>query len=117
MALSFARQKSDLEELRRVLKTLDSTAQIIAKIAKLADENADEIAAELIRARQKFEGEWMAARPAVPVSMYPLLGPRPEPGFDLVDLATGGRDLIGSEGFERLEPVIDEPSPTSPGTP
>lgn len=32
VALSFARQKSDLEELRRVLKTLESTAQIIAKI-------------------------------------------------------------------------------------
>jgi pyruvate kinase len=32
VALSFARQKSDVEELRRVLATLGSTAQIIAKI-------------------------------------------------------------------------------------
>ena len=32
VALSFARQKSDLEELRRVLKKLGSTAQIVAKI-------------------------------------------------------------------------------------
>ncbi len=32
VALSFARQKSDIEELRRVLQTLESTAQIIAKI-------------------------------------------------------------------------------------
>lgn len=32
VALSFARQKSDVEELRRVLRSLDSTAHIIAKI-------------------------------------------------------------------------------------
>ncbi|MDQ6625300.1 MAG: pyruvate kinase [Verrucomicrobiota bacterium] len=32
VALSFARQKSDVEELRGVLKMLESTAQIIAKI-------------------------------------------------------------------------------------
>jgi pyruvate kinase len=32
VALSFARQKSDVEELRRVLTTLESSAQIIAKI-------------------------------------------------------------------------------------
>jgi pyruvate kinase len=32
VALSFARQKSDLDELRRVIQTLDSTAQVIAKI-------------------------------------------------------------------------------------
>ena len=32
VALSFARQKSDIEELRHVLETLESTAQIIAKI-------------------------------------------------------------------------------------
>lgn len=32
VALSFARQPSDLEELRRVLGTLQSTAQIVAKI-------------------------------------------------------------------------------------
>ncbi len=32
VALSFARQKSDVEELRRVIETLNSTAQIVAKI-------------------------------------------------------------------------------------
>jgi len=32
VALSFARQRSDIEELRRVLQTLESTAQVIAKI-------------------------------------------------------------------------------------
>ena len=32
VALSFARQKSDLEELRRVMKLLESTAHIVAKI-------------------------------------------------------------------------------------
>jgi len=32
VALSFARQRSDLDELRHVLQTLDSTAQVVAKI-------------------------------------------------------------------------------------
>ncbi len=37
--------------------------------------------------------------------MYLLLGPPLSPSFDLADLATGGRDLVGTQDIERLEPV------------
>ncbi len=47
VALSFARQPSDLEELRRVLQTLQSTAQIVAKIE---DQSAVREIDEMIRA-------------------------------------------------------------------
>ncbi len=46
VALSFARQPSDLEELRRVLQTLESTAQIVAKIE---DQSAVREIDEMIR--------------------------------------------------------------------
>ena len=45
VALSFARQKSDLEELRRVLKKAKSTAQIVAKIE---DQSAVRLIDEMI---------------------------------------------------------------------
>ncbi len=40
---------------------------------------------------------WLRDRPAVPATMYLLIGPRPAPGFDLRELATGGRDLVGAQ--------------------
>ncbi len=45
VALSFARKKSDLQELRRVLKKVKSTAQIVAKIE---DQSAVRLIAEMI---------------------------------------------------------------------
>jgi pyruvate kinase len=47
VALSFARQSSDLDELRRVLQTLDSTAHVVAKIE---DQSAVREIDEMIRA-------------------------------------------------------------------
>jgi hypothetical protein len=38
--------------------------------------------------------------------MYILLGPRIRPGFDMYDLATGGRDLI-QPTEQPLEPLND----------
>ena len=63
------------------------------------------------------EAAWHATRPAVPATMFVLVGPPIAPGFDLADLATGGRDVIGSEGFERLEPLTDEPEVPAPEAP
>ena len=34
---------------------------------------------------------------------------------DLADLATGGRDLIGTQEFERLEPLYDDDATSADG--
>lgn len=101
-----------IDSLREILLlTTDQRARkaILDKLAELTDDSSEELAAEIFEQRKRFEHEWRANRPAVPASMYVLIGARLRAGFDLEDLATGGRDLIGSEGFERLEPVVDAP--------
>jgi hypothetical protein len=118
----FGRRERALAGLREMLLiTSDNAARqrLIDKIAELADEDADVVAAELLEARTQFERTWKDARPAINATMFILLGPRIAPGFDLGDLATGGRDLVGTEGFERLEPLTDEPTnePTIVPTP
>jgi hypothetical protein len=90
-----------------VLVTQDDKARIrlLAKLAELAERGANELASELLDARRTFETAWLAARPAVPASMYVLIGAPLSPAFDLGDLATGGRDLVGAAPLERLEPA------------
>lgn len=103
-------QQRAIDGLRELLLiTSDRAARqhIIEKIATLANENAADIAAEMLIARKQFQREWNETRPTIPATFYLLLGPRIPPGFDLGELATGGRDVIGTEGFERLEPVVD----------
>ena len=104
------RAVSGLREMLLVTTDKDVRKRLLDKLAKLEDENADEIAAEIYEARHKFDAAWERDRPAIRPSFYVLLGPRIKPGFDLTDLATGGRDLTVTDGFERLEPLTD-PSP------
>jgi len=56
--------------------------------------------------REKFTKRWYAERRTVPPTMFVLLGPRLAPGFDMTDLATGGRDLLVSQ-------TVDEDAPES----
>lgn len=97
-----------VDGLREMLLTTSdeaARARLLAKLADLEHDAASELAAEVQEARHRFEAAWHAARPAVPASMYLLLGPPPSLRFDLADLATGGRDLVGTQDIERLEPV------------
>ncbi|HEX3479884.1 MAG TPA: hypothetical protein VHT91_32915 [Kofleriaceae bacterium] len=97
-----------VDGLREMLLTTSdeaARARLLAKLAELEHGAASELAAELQEARHRFEAVWHAARPAVPASMYLLLGPPLSPRFDLADLATGGRDLVGTQDIEQLEPV------------
>jgi len=97
-----------VDGLREMLLTTTNEAaraHLLAKLTELEHDAAGEIAAEIQEARHRFESAWHAARPAVPASMYLLLGPPLSPRFDLGDLATGGRDLVGTQDIERLEPV------------
>jgi len=82
-----------LREMLLITSDDDARRRILDKLAELSHAGADELAAELLEARRRFEAAWARDRPAVPASMYLLIGPRPEPGFDLRELATGGRDL------------------------
>ena len=79
-----------------LLVTEDDHARerLLAKLADLEHDTANEVASELLEARHRFEAAWHAARPAVPASMYLLVGRPLAPSFDLADLATGGRDLV-----------------------
>ena len=97
-----------VDGLREMLLTTDdehARARLLGKLADLERGAATEIASELLEARHRFETAWRTARPAVPASMYVLIGAPLRPGFDLGDLATGGRDLVGAQTVERLEPL------------
>lgn len=94
-----------LREMLLVTSDDQARARLLAKLAELESGSANELAGDLLEARRRFEAEWLAARPAVPATMYILLGPRRSLRFDLGDLATGGRDLIGSQPAEPLEPL------------
>jgi hypothetical protein len=96
-----------LQEMLLITTDLKARKKIIDEMAALGGADTDEIVAELLEARRQFEREWKEQRPAVPPGMYVQIGSRARPGFDLADLATGGRDLVGSEPFERLDPPED----------
>ncbi|HEX3760293.1 MAG TPA: hypothetical protein VHW23_16365 [Kofleriaceae bacterium] len=97
-----------VDGLREMLLTTTNEAaraHLLAKLAELERDAAGELASEVQEARHRFESAWYATRPAVPASMYLLLGPPLSPRFDLAELATGGRDLVGTRDIERLEQV------------
>ncbi|MGE0396365.1 MAG: hypothetical protein AB7T06_06570 [Kofleriaceae bacterium] len=93
----FGQQQRAIEKLRElILITEDKQAResLLKKLGELTQDNADDIAAELLDSRRAFEREWNEKRPAIPATFYILLGPQLGTTFDLTDLATGGRDVI-----------------------
>jgi hypothetical protein len=102
-----------LREMLLVTNDDSARARLLAKLADLEHGSANELASELLDARRRFDAAWLAARPAVPASMYILIGPPLETRFDLAELATGGREL-GTQPIERLEPVSDDAGPSAP---
>jgi len=102
-----------LREMLLVTNDDSARARLLAKLADLEDTSANELASELLEARRRFDAAWLAARPAVPASMYVLIGPPIAPAFDLAELATGGRELAGTQPIERLEPLEDQAPVTS----
>ena len=99
-----------VDGLREMLLVTDDSAaraRLLAKLADLERDTAAELASELHEARHRFETAWLADRPSVPSSMYILIGRPLSPAFDLRDLAAGGRDLLGTQPIERLEPLDD----------
>jgi hypothetical protein len=90
-----------------LLITTDASARkrLIERLGEISHEDTAEIAAEVLEAQHRFDTDWKSHRPALPPTMFVLLGDELAPGFDPVDLATGGRDLVGSKPFEHLEPL------------
>jgi hypothetical protein len=86
-----------LREMLLITSDAGARRRILDELAALSDASADELAVELLEARRRFEDAWRRDRPAIPATMYLLIGPRPAPGFDPADLATGGRDLIDEQ--------------------
>ena len=108
MRTRLGQRQRAVDGLREMLLVTDddsARARLLGKLADLEHDAANELASELLEARHRFEAAWRAARPAVPPSMYLLLGAPLPPAFDLTDLATGGRDLVGAQPIERLEPL------------
>jgi tetratricopeptide (TPR) repeat protein len=95
----------DLRELLLVTRDDSAREELIQKLSKLADSDSTEIAAEVFEQRKMFDAKWRRDRPTIPPTMYILLGPHPQPGFDMTDLATGGRDLVTTAPPEKLEPL------------
>jgi hypothetical protein len=94
-----------LREMLLVTNDDAARARLLAKLADLERGSASELASELLDARKAFQSAWLAARPTVPASMFVLIGAPLSTRFDLSALATGGRDLVGTQAIERLEPL------------
>lgn len=108
MRTKFGQHERAVKGLREmILITSEPKARqaLIKRLAALEQADANEIAGELYEARRAFGEEWLASRPYIPATWYILLGPRPQPGFDMAELATGGRELVTATSVEHLEPL------------
>jgi hypothetical protein len=94
-----------LREMILLTGDVDARKRLIDKLAKLEDASSDDVASELYAEQHAFTDAWKRERPAVPASMYILLGPPAELAFDPTDLATGGLDLVGAHDTPPLEPL------------
>jgi hypothetical protein len=83
-----------LRELILITDDQSAREKLFDKLAELEHSDASDVAAELIGARKQFETAWRHDRPEMRPSLYVIVGPTPQPGFALADLATGGRDLV-----------------------
>lgn len=95
---------ASLQEMLLLTEDAGARKRILEKLSELDDADIGDIAAEMEDLKRKFETAWRTERPAIPATMYILVGPRLKPGFDLGDLATGGHDFIIAHVAEHLDP-------------
>ena len=109
MRTKLGQRQRAIDGLREMLLvTTDNKVRqdLVDRLAKLEHQDADEIAGELLEARHHADAACgNAIALAIPFTMYLLLGPHAPPGYDMTDLATGGRDLLGTDEPERLPPL------------
>jgi hypothetical protein len=88
----------NLREMILLTRDVEARKKMIDRLAQLEQSDSAELASEIYEEKHKFEAAWTRDRPTVPPTMYLLIGaPLDNHGFSLTDLATGGRDLVGSE--------------------
>jgi len=107
MRTKFGQRERAVQGLRElILVTTETRARraLLDRLASIEKQDVDAIASELYEARRDFEMKWRASRPGIPATWFVLLGPRSR-GFDMGDLATGGRELITLEPAHPLEPL------------
>lgn len=93
----------NLREMILITTDADARKRLIDKLAALEDADRDAIASEVLASIKRFNSAWLADRPALPPTMYVLLGPKLPAWFDLGELATGGRDLAVEPEREEAE--------------
>lgn len=99
------RAVANLKEMALVTSDMAERRRLIGLIQQLEVEDGAAIAAEIEEQRNAFEARRKAERPMISTTMYVLLGAPPRAGFDMGDLASGGRDLHVPEPKEPLEPL------------
>ncbi len=100
------RAAQGLREMILITSDTKQRKRMIEELAQLEERDSAALSAELEGERIKFTKLWRAERRTVPPTMYVLIGKRLEPGFDMGNLATGGRDLLESTSAdEKLEPL------------
>jgi hypothetical protein len=105
-----------VEHLREmILIAQDDQARntLLKQLAELEQRDEMELRVAMLSARQAFLDEWYAKRPAVPASMFLLLGKRRDPYLDRRALAVD-RDLIGTNMPDELEPLYEGSEPPAP---
>jgi hypothetical protein len=88
------RAANELREMLLVTSDKKAQQQLIQRLADLQAASADEVAAEVLEQRNRFEREWKRQRPGLPPTMYVIVGDKPAAAFDLGLMATGGRALL-----------------------
>ncbi|MBX3160271.1 MAG: hypothetical protein KF773_30185 [Deltaproteobacteria bacterium] len=89
------RARDGLREMLLVSGDSSARARILEVLREIEQSDHDLMAGELLEARNQFDRTWTRERPALPATMYVLLGPPLEGGtFDMGDLALGGRPPI-----------------------
>lgn len=98
------RAVANLREMVLITSDARERQRLLDLIGQLQIKDAAVMANEIDEVRRVFDRRWRQERPAVNATMYVLIGTRLQPGFDMVDLATGGRDLYVPT-VEPLEPL------------
>jgi tetratricopeptide (TPR) repeat protein len=93
-----------LREMILLTTNVDSRKRLIDKLAYLEDADSEDLASELYAEQHKFIAAWRRERPAVPASIYILIGPHLGLSYDPTELATGGRDLVTTSADDPSSP-------------